>query len=450
MAYTGLSKKIAEYIQERAKEKLEKFDKEAEKKRQSALSEAELTKLSKELAEKRRHKESTFSPEVWLSEQAKNASKVHKATHVAKLTHTGASDASNIFEPPEGDLGINTGLISTKSLLNRVDDWAVDNAAFAPIAALLQLSHNGKSLIEYIEEGDGAPLRAFAQSEEQCKEWVKQYHHAIEITEPASHTFMKQVYFPISKDHYHLIAPLSSSALSQALFERIQESKFGDNTREARKRKKENRYSKDLVIDFPNIAVQKIGGDNPQNVSQLNGKAKRNARAYLLNCAPPRWQPQSQPPLKLKNIIDGPYSYRVRRETRHLQQFLLFQVGRESTWEVRTKRAQRIDHLIDELIQFGAEIQQIFPGGWSELDECLLPQHQRLWLDPGRKRQDKNFAKEREKNDWPQQVADDFGTWLNQKLKHEKLAMSEVEHREWKSLVARKLRLLKDDLGAFT
>jgi CRISPR-associated protein Csy1 len=124
-------------------------------------------------------------------------------------------------------------------------------------------------------------------------------------------------------------------------------------------------------------------------------------------------------------------------------------VGKDSTLEVREQRAQYLDYLIDELIQFGAEIQFHHPAGWSTSNECILSPHQRLWLDPERKKQDESFAQEREKNDWPQQVANDFGTWLNRKLEHKKLAMGEVEHGEWKSLVARKLRLLKDDLGAF-
>lgn len=253
----------------------------------------------------------------------------------------------------------------------------------------------------------------------------------------------------MAEGEYHLLAPLYASSFSEAIHNRVTRSRFSDEAKAAREARRKKQSSDTVLVEYPNTAVQKFGGTKPQNISQLN--SGRGGRAFLLNCAPPTWKLQSQPPLNIKNVIDGPYSRRVRRETRDLQQFLLSQIGKGSTQEVRDAREQRVDYLIDELIQLSAEIQYYHSAGWSASEECRLPQHQRLWLDPGRKKQDEGFAREREKNDWPQQVADDFAIWLNQKLKHKKLAMGDVEYREWKSLAAKELRLLKDDdPGAFT
>lgn len=325
----------------------------------------------------------------------------------------------------------------------------VGNAAALDVGKLLQLEEGGYSLIEAIRQGDDSPLAPFAESSEQLKQWMEGFYQVLEDKEPSTHKLAKQLFFPVAKGEYHLLAPLYASSFSQEIYNRIIDSRFADEAKAAREARRKKQFSNTVLVEYPNTAIQKFGGTKPQNVSQLN--SGRGGKAFLLSCAPPKWKTQSRPPLNLKNIIDGPYSYRVRWETYDLQQFLLSQVGKDSTLEVRKERAQRIDHLIDALIQFGAEIQyyHYHSAGWSASEECLLPQHQRLWLDPGRQAQDENFAHEREKNDWPQQIADDFGRWLNQKLKHKKLAMSEVEHREWKSLVERKLRLLSDDLGAF-
>lgn len=337
--------------------------------------------------------------------------------------------------------------LSTASLNNTAID-VVGNAAALDVGKLLQLEEDEQALIEFIRQADNSPLAPFAESSEQLKQWMEDFRQVLEDKEPSSHKLTKQLFFPVAEGEYHLLAPLHASSFSQAIYNRMTHSRFSDEAKAVREAKRKKQHSAAVIVEYPNTAVQKFGGTKTQNISQLN--SGRRGKIFLLNCAPPTWQFQSRPPFHVKSIIDGAYSYRVRWETRHLQQFLLSQVGKDSTWEVRKERAQRIDHLIDELIQFGAEIQQIRPSGWSISDECLLHSHQRLWLDLGRTKTDKNFAGEREKNHWPQQIAGDFSVWLNQRLKHEKLALSDVEHQEWKSLVARKINLLKDDLEAFS
>lgn len=448
MTYTGLSAKTAEYIEGRGKDKLENFDKEAEKKRQAVKNETELAELNMRLAEERWQEQQRFSPANWLTDAARRASQIQLVTHALKFTHSDAKGTS-LYAPggySECQILPGDAIVSTASLNNTAID-VVGNAAALDVGKLLQLEEGEYSLVEAIRQGDDSPLAPFAKSPEQLRQWIEGFHQALEDKEPSSHKLTKQLFFPVAKGEYHLLAPLYASSLSEAIHNRVTRSRFSDEAKAAREARRKKKSSDTVLVEYFNTAVQKFGGTKPQNVSQLN--SGRGGKAFLLSCAPPTWKLQSQPPLNLKNVIDGPYSYRVRREVQELQQFLLSQAGKDSTQEARKERAQRINHLIDELIQFGAEIQYYYPAGWSASEECRLPQHQRLWLDPGRKERDEGFAQEREKNDWPQRIADDFATWLNRKLEHKKLAMSDVEHREWKSLVARKLSLLKDDLEAF-
>ncbi|MFT5721477.1 MAG: CRISPR-associated protein Csy1 [Motiliproteus sp.] len=313
------------------------------------------------------------------------------------------------------------------------------------VGKLLQLDEGDKTLIEHIREGDDSPLQPFAESSEQLQSWVQGFQQALEGKEISSHALSKQLFYPVGDGQYHLLAPLFSSSLAQSIHQRVTASRYSDEAKKARDARRKERYVDTPVVYYPNIAVQHFGGTQSQNISQLN--AVRMGGAFLLSCAPPRWQSQTRPPLQIKNIIDGPYRYRVRRLTWELKEYLLSQVGKSSTQTVRQQRAERIDQLIDELILLGAEIQTLdVPAGWSAADDCQLPLHQRLWLDPRRAAQDEDFAQARDKKDWIEQVARDFSIWLNRQLAHDKLALGGVEHREWKHLMAQKLRLLKDDL----
>tara|TARA_R110002167_G_scaffold366359_1_gene595141 strand:+ start:5015 stop:6370 length:1356 start_codon:yes stop_codon:yes gene_type:complete len=446
MEYLGLSAKIADYIAGRARDRLEKFDKNAAKKRKDAKSETELPALNLQLPEQRREEELRYLPVNWLTDAARRAGQIQLVTHAQKFTHSDAK-GSSLYAPCGQNSSFvlaNETLISTASLGSAAID-IVGNAAALDVGKLLQLEDGGKTLIEHIREGDSSPLQPFAESSEQLQSWIKGFQQALESKEFSSHTLSKQLFYPIGDGQYHLLAPLFASSLAQSVHLRIASSRYSEGAKNARDAKKKLRFFESPVLDYPNIAVQHFGGTKPQNISQLN--SVRGGKSLLISCSPPRWQSQTRPPLQIKNIIDGPYSYRVRRLIWELKEYLLSQVGKSSTLAVRQQRAERIDQLIDELILLGAEIQTLdYPAGWSASDDCQLPLHQRLWLDPGRAAEDEPFAHARDKKDWIEQVARDFSIWLNRQLEHDKLAFGAVEHREWKHLMGQKLHLLKDDL----
>jgi CRISPR-associated protein Csy1 len=91
-------------------------------------------------------------------------------------------------------------------------------------------------------------------------------------------------------------------------------------------------------------------------------------------------------------------------------------------------------------------------ASWSNGPECKLDRVEQLWLDPRRGVTDKEFGAERERNDWQKEIADRFARWLNRRIDKgegkQLLFTGDAEHLEWKSLLAKKLRLLKDDLEA--
>jgi CRISPR-associated protein Csy1 len=426
MELSGLAAQIAGYIAGRAETRLDKFDKESEKQRtaaQDSTPEVERAEIA-----------SRYLPVNWLADAALRAKQIQMVTHALKFTHTDAR-GSSVYSP-EGQSqaeGMKNGeLLSTASLTSPVID-VVGNAAALDVAALLQLEHDGKTLIQYIEQGDSSPLQPFAKNEIQLAEWMGAFKQALESNELSSHKLAKQLYFPVAKGQYHLLAPLYSSSLAYALNSRITATRYGDEIKVVRRAKKEGRYSAVPVVDYPDTAVRTHGGANTQNVSQLNNR--QMGKSFLLCCAPPNWEAMSTPPLGVKSVFSrNHFGFRVRKEVWSLQQYLLKKLDRNNE-PIRDQRAERVDQVLDQLVQYAAEIQNLAGhAGWSVLPACKLSRAEQLWLDPQRAELDEAFAAELVKDDWQAVVADQFARWFNSRLKHEKLTMGDSEHTEWKNL----------------
>ncbi len=434
MSEIALSSAIDDYIAGRRTVRLDKLEKEAEKERRSlqdeplALAQWEAANREQITAEADRYR-----PGNWLDDAARRARQISLVTHAPKYTH-GDSKSSGIMARGEAP---KTDYFSTVSLsAPRID--VVGNAAALDVANLLLMEAQGERLIDWLGRGDPAPLRPFARDEAQLAEWLEGFSLALQSREPGSHQLAKQLYFPVGDGQYHLLGPLFASSLTQALHERVEQARFSEAAKAARKARREGEVADTSVKEFPHLAVQTFGGTKPQNVSLLN--SGRHGKAYLLNCQPPRWKMQEKVPRQ-----DGKfwhhYAWQVRHPLRQLKQYLLSVADKESTLAIRQRRADLMAELVAELHQFAATLQQQTPG-WSQATELSEPL--RHWLDP--RCPDPDVMVARERHDWQQAIGDQFATWLKRQLQHEQLQLSEVEHHVWQKLLTRELRLLKEDL----
>jgi CRISPR-associated protein Csy1 len=454
MEEESLSAQIAAFIAGRAAPKLEALAKKADK----AATNPE---LKADLAEEELALKSKFAPAEWLTDAARRAGQIQFTTHPIKFTNSQAKGATSCYAGPgpQQPEGMPEGaLISTASLQKPAVD--VDgNAAALDVAALLQLEQDGRTLLDHVRAGDAEPLRPFADSDAQLADWMKGFAQAVSAAKPSSHTLAKQLYFPVGAGEYHLLSPLFSSSLAQAIYERMQKARFSDAAKEARKARREEAFHESLTVDYPNTAVMSFGGTKPQNVSQLN--SRRGGKVHLLSCAPPTWKRMTAPPLKTSTVFSWHhFGARVYQETYLLNKFLERVADKDSAMQIRDQRAELIDRIIDQLLQYAAEIQHSFAAGWSSRPECRLDRAEQLWLDPRRgsaaltqqDSADAAFKAERERNDWQKEIADRFARWLNRRIDKGKgrqvLFTGDAEHLEWKSLLEKKLRLLKDDLEA--
>lgn len=437
-----LSELIAAYLKNKADEKLSKFDKETAKLRKSvSAAPDQLAELEVKRNLERFKLEENLQPTNWLTDAAKRAKQISIATHALKFTHTDAKGSSICNMSYYGDHVWNNSYLNTATLRTIPTD-IVGNAAALDVAKLLQIEHEGESLIAFISRGDSSPLRPFATSEIQLSEWMNGFLQVLQPKVLSSHTLAKQIYFPINDTEYHLLSPLFASSLAQAFFNRIHHNRYSESAKKARKAKRENKFSTEIITHYPDLMVQTFGGTKPQNVSQLN--SVRGGKTYLFNCAPPTWNSNIKAPRK--DFINKYFDPLVKTQIKDLKNFLL-SMNYKNRNKNKANRDQRFDHveeLINSLLFYAAQIQDL-PPGWSAFS--TLPENQQLWLDPGRAEIDEEFKKKFKKMEWMEEITKEFARWLNQKLRHKYLNMGDPEYNSWRKQLLEKLVGLREKLG---
>jgi CRISPR-associated protein Csy1 len=383
------------------------------------------------IRKKQEDKVQDFCPKSWLDSASKRASQIAIATHVLKFTNSDAK-GTNIYLKTDSDQNSSSlRYVSTESLKIKHKD-IVGNAAAMDVAGLLQIEVNGITLLDLIEKNDSTPLAPFAETEEQLSGWMQGFKSVLIDTKLTLHTLAKQIYFPLENENYHLLAPLYSSSLSQALYDQIQENRFGEKAKEARECKRKEQFSDLEVINYPNLAVQKFGGTKPQNISRLN--SLRGGKSYLLRSVPPVWKSIDKLPMK-KNEFWRRFE---RRAVNELNEFVCFlkTVQRDRNKDIKDKGHSYVQRLVDILIQLSAEIQKGKPG-WSVDSE--IPLHEKIWLDPFYE----ELKEKRETEFWRESISTHFARWVMGKLKKNYDDLSDSDHEYFKSECLTELRELE-------
>lgn len=372
-----------------------------------------------------------YMVETWIDDAARRVGQLQVVTHSLKPIHPDAK-GTNLYAHPTRLT--RHPLVGSHVLAEDFQADVVGNAAALDVYKFLRLEYEGKSLLERVHNEDANLESALSDDPEQARHWIRAF---AAITEPrgeaASHVHAKQLYWlaegddPVDDRAYHLLAPLYATSLAHRVYEKINEDRFGDSAKLAREARRKNQASETGYRDYPNLAVQKLGGTKPQNISQLN--SERGGNNYLLASLPPNWVSREiWIPLNTHSVFPR---FGRRREVRQLVNDLrrFLESNPDPNRESRDLRDELNAALMDELMVFSMEFHRL-PSGWSDDHKCHLAKEEIYWLDPGRAELDEAFRKARQKAEWPSEVRKRFANWLNQQLGR-KLPMGDTEHRLW-------------------
>jgi len=387
----------------------------------------------------------SHQPETWIADAAHRVSHIQQVTHGLKYTHPDArgTNLSSQGNPAAGDRLVGTHTLNG----NGVPD-VVGNAAALDVHKFLRLEVDGKTLLTRAIAADPALAAAMTDDVEQAQSWMAAFAGlAAPRGEPTSHALAKQLYWPLADGQYHLLSPLFPSSLVHSVWTTLREDRFSDAAKAAREARRNKQPHPHGFREYPNFAVHNFGGTKPQNISQLN--SERYGENYLLASVPPSWHSDPvQPPLKVETVFGRWFGGRPRvyQLTKTLGKFLIrVQDANRNNWDIRNTRAELVDLIRDELVQFAAELRDL-PPGWSSHADCRLNLEERYWLDPGRSLEDATFAAGRASAEWRDAICGRFANWLNARLNADKTPMGDPEHQEWRTVLDSKLRMLREEL----
>lgn len=384
---------------------------------------------------------------TWLADAARRIGQIQAVTHVLKATHPDARGSSLHVAPTELPQHLEIG----SHLLG--DDYAEDvvgNAAALDVFKFLKLEVDGKRLLDWMQVGDVDLRAALSPDAGLAQGWMVAFASLVRQEErPATHPMAKQVYWLIGEEpqddaQYHLLQPMFSSSLTHAVHAEIQDARFGETNKQARQAFRERQASEIAYRDYRNLVARKLGGTKPQNISQLN--SERGGVNYLLSSLPPpAWERRGANLLKLESAFDELIRFGGMRElVSALIEFLKSDPA--PTMETRDHRKTIEQAIGQELAMFGVSLRGRYEAGWTRDMQCRLPLCEQLWLDPDRTEleprnnpdqpewqlDDLAFCEAYEWGDWPDEVAERFGNWLNARLRDAGLVtVSLPERNHW-------------------
>ncbi|WP_416138385.1 type I-F CRISPR-associated protein Csy1 [Halomonas sp. HK25] len=393
------------------------------------------TKAEKLLADDPKYLElqQQFEPKTWLADAARRVSQLQVVTHSLKAIHPDAKGTNLYIEPSKLTQG---DLVGSHCLPSDFQGDVVGNAAALDVYKFLKLEWQGRSLLELALDFDEVLIGALSQDRAEAESWV---HAFASITEPkgrpSSHVMGKQLYWlvgddPTDDESYRLLAPLYATALTHRFYAQASPNTwfFGDHNKAARKALKDKTLFEGGYISYPNLAVQKLGGTKPQNISQLN--SERGGQNYLLASLPPNWQ-SSEVYAPMRDAFRA-FKGRpdVRRILGELKRFL--ETDPSKNMHTRDLHDDLTAMLIDELMLFTFDIHSLTPG-WTADEKCQLVPEEHYWLDPGRAHEDSEFAEARRQSDWHEVVSSRAANWLNRELNYKSpMSFGDAEHHHWK------------------
>jgi CRISPR-associated protein Csy1 len=382
-----------------------------------------------------------FDFETWMEDAAtRRISWISMGTNNSKSIHSlslGDNINYSTQSQPIEQLYVSSATPTTLPL-----DCSGNAAALDVFSLLNQFVIEGVTFLQLIVNDHPAVLAALSDDKEKASLYLTNFKKAIfnDFDNPKASELNKQLYWPNSEEtylsqqdnNYRLLIPLHPSSLCHLVYQKVQ-SRFSDENKKAREQRRIKDIKHQSYFSFHHLAVVKLGGSNPQGVSQLT--SNQGGRNFLLPSMPPIFEKSQFPSIskQQETIFNHTLQYFCRFGFK-----LLFDMveAPKNIVEERDDRKDAFAVILSLLLKFARYIQTTQPAGWSR--DYSLNFDEKLWLDPQRAQleNEEDFKKQYEQGDWQQSLEKRFATWvqnaLKEKFKNFKQQFADPEFSEWR------------------
>lgn len=365
----------------------------------------------------------------WLLSTTKYNYLMQAATHVPRVRGA-SSKATAVFwlEPDE------SGWLTTGAL--RAAPFDVTGTAVGTRLAGLMMEPIGgsTSLMELLFGRPALVVDAlnllFPKNKNLGQELVIAWQKRISTSLPVElDSVVKQVYWRLDDDSYHLLAVMPATVLMNELTQRAWNLITSAENKTANKARKSGDKSLDDYI-WLTMVSRHVGGSKPQNVSVLTNRLQ--GRFLKLIALPPKnmTAPYCERLMKRETILPALGTFcDMPLLLRRMAAFIAKDLP--ATAATRRQRELIEDGLERAIIGFAISIQNLMPDGWTRHPDCTLPLWQCIWLDPGRlNRADTDVCHGTDPvtpedtdvelmaitGEWQQVLADQLAEWIEQYL----------------------------------
>ncbi|MWN31920.1 MULTISPECIES: type I-F CRISPR-associated protein Csy1 [unclassified Gilliamella] len=438
ISWQDIRKVILEFLQQRLannssyKSEVTKLEKAKEAGDQVAVNETQ-QKLD-ELAQR-------FDFETWMEDAAtRRILWISMGTNNSKSIHS-SSLGDNINYSTQSQ-PINQLYVSSATPITLPLDCSGNAAALDIFSLLNQFIIDDVTFLKLIVNDHPAVLAALSDDKEKASLYLANFKKAIfnDFGNPKASELNKQLYWPNSEEtylsqqenNYRLLIPLHPSSLCNLVYQKVQ-TRFSEENKKARELRRIKEIEHQPYFSFHHLAVVKLGGSNPQGVSQLT--SSQGGRNFLLPSMPPKFEKSCFPSIteRRENIFNDSLQYFCSFGFNTLFDMVK---SSKNTIKERDDRKDAFVAILSPLLKFAKHIQQNMPAGWSR--EYLLKLNQKLWLDPKRAELEgeEDFKRLYEQGEWLNSLEKDFSKWienaLDEKFKDLKIDFSDNDSNEWR------------------
>ena len=339
------------------------------KKQKASMDEDELFELNLEC-------EKIFSLEEWLPNAARRAGQISMSTHPCTFSHPSSRKNKNGYVTPviSNAKRTNDGYLRSGNV--EVETDALGNAAALDVYKFLTLKMNdGVTLINHIKK-DSDIAKSLLNIKGQSYEMLKSSFMEMigSSDEAVTSSKIKQVYFPIEDDQYHLLSVLTNSGILFHMRHTIDRLRFGDDVKALRELKRENKTSDDSFMEIYDITTIGFGGTKPQNISVLNNQ--NGGKAHLISSMPPVIKKREVRCSKRNFFGDSVRAWELRETFTALDKIFKTDYNNKN---IREGREYRYEQIIDSIILRLYSVREAAKEQYIEKNS-QLKSHQKIWL----------------------------------------------------------------------